>query len=39
MPEEVAEVESSFTGQYLREKLGMPGVVKEALTLSDKLRA
>jgi len=37
-PEEVAQVESSFTGQYLREKLGMPGVVKEALTLSDKLR-
>ena len=37
-PEEVAQVETSFTGQYLREKLGMPGVVKEALTLSDKLR-
>ncbi len=37
-PEEVAQVEASFTGQYLREKLGMPGVVKEALTLSDKLR-
>jgi len=37
-PEEVAQVDSSFTGQYLREKLGLPGVVKEALTLSDKLR-
>jgi len=37
-PEEVAQVEGSFTGQYLREKLGMPGVVKEALKLSDKLR-
>jgi len=36
-PEEVAQVESSFTGQYLREKLGLPGVVKEALTLSDRL--
>jgi excinuclease ABC subunit A len=37
-PEEVAQVDSSFTGQYLREKLGLPGVVKEALTLGDKLR-
>jgi excinuclease ABC subunit A len=37
-PEEVAQVEASFTGQYLREKLGLPGVIKEALSLSDRLR-
>jgi excinuclease ABC subunit A len=37
-PEEVAQFEASFTGQYLREKLGMPGVIKEALSLSDRLR-
>jgi excinuclease ABC subunit A len=37
-PKEVAQVEASFTGQYLREKLGMPGVIKEALSLSDRLR-
>jgi excinuclease ABC subunit A len=37
-PEEIAKVESSFTGQYLREKLGMPGVIREALSLSDRLR-
>ena len=36
-PEEVAQVEASFTGQYLREKLGLPGVIKEALSLSDRL--
>jgi hypothetical protein len=37
-PEEVAQVEASFTGQYIREKLGLPGVIKEALSLSDRLR-
>jgi excinuclease ABC subunit A len=37
-PEEVAQVEASFTGQYLREKLGLPGVIKEALWLGDRLR-
>jgi excinuclease ABC subunit A len=37
-PEEMAGVEASFTGQYLREKLGMPGVIKEALSISDRLR-
>ncbi len=38
-PEEIARVESSFTGQYLREKLGMPGVIREALSLTNKLRS
>ncbi len=36
-PEEVAQVDASFTGQYLREKLGMPGIIKEARSLSDRL--